>query len=100
MLKEKKINLIFVIILYSTFFIGVVSIVLHTHNIASELTNTIFGIVHYLMLGLIPLTITVAIIYLVINKRKIDLICLCLSGLSLSWLIVLMYALGHALQGF
>ena len=98
--KFKHVNVITSIVLYSVFLIGVVSTILAAQDIAYGITNTIFGIVYYAMMALIPLSIGISIAYLIINKNKKDIICLCLSIASLTWYIVVLYAVANALKGF
>ena len=100
MRKYKNVNLIAIIILYSVFLIGVVSTILVAKDIAYEITNTIFSIVYYAMMALIPLSIGISIVYLILYKSKKDIICFCLSIASLTWYIVVLYAVGNALKGF
>lgn len=97
----KNLNVILVVILYGVFLLGVIlAMQFHPNGITSDLIFYSFFAVHFIMLFLIFTSIIMATIYLMMERSIKNVIVLLVSGLSVSWMLVVLYVAGTIMSNF
>jgi uncharacterized membrane protein len=97
---KNNINILLTIILYILFLIGVIiATQINPDNNTDLLVNS-FLTIYFLMFIFIPITITIALIYLIKNKSMTNIIVTIIAFLSISWVFVVLYVAGTVMSRF
>ena len=89
--KSKNINVIITIIVYAVFLLGIICAILIGLDLYNDIAFSIFYIVYYAMIILIPTSIIISLVYFIKIKNKKNFISLGYSILSLSWVLVVLF---------